>query len=596
MTPFPHHSLRRSYVPYCLAVLLLVSGVSRPASAAGEQDLESTRVTEEFLATGYPVGRPGGRLVTALRAEPKTLNPLLSAHIPSRTVLRRIMSNLIQINRQSQETEPALAKSWTISEDGRRYRLKLRRGVRFSDGQPFDADDVIFTFRVYLDEDVGSTNRDLLMVQGEPIAVRKVASHTVEFEMPAPYAVGERLFDGIAVLPRHILEKRYNEGKLAEVWSVTAPPRDVVGLGPFRLKEYLPGERCVLERNPHYWKVDQAGRRLPYLDEIVFLFVPSDDAQVVRFQAGDTDVIDNLSSESYALLDRQASNRGYQLFDLGPGLTYYFLVFNQNELSPSDEASITVKQRWFRDLAFRRAVSAAIDRAGIERLVFQNKATALWSHVTPGNKRWLHADLGTQQRSVGAARAMLRGAGFAWDENQRLIDSEGELVEFSIVTSSSNSQRVRMATIIQEDLKALGMGVRVVPLEFRALAERITRSYEYEASILALSGGDADPNAQMPVLLSKGSLHFWRLGQSEPATPWEAEIDRLMEVQVSEMDYGKRKRIFDMVQELMAENLPLIFLASPHVLVGAKENLGNFQPAILDHPTLWNADELFLRN
>ena len=152
-----------------------------------------------------------------------------------------------------------------------------------------------------------------------------------------------------------------------------------------------------------------------------------------------------------------------------------------------------------------------------------------------------------------------------------------------------------MATIIQDDLKELGIAANVVPLDFRSLVDRVFQSHDYEAAVLALGSGDVDPNPQMNVWLSNGSSHLWHLGETQPATPWEAEIDRLMNEQLTTLDVKKRKQLYDRMQEIVARELPLICLVSPHILVGAKTRIGNFQPAILDHYTLWNADELFLR-
>src|SRR5262249_38294592 len=195
---------------------------------------------------------------------------------------------------------------------GRTFTLTLRKGIRFSDGHPFDADDVIFSFTVYLDEAVNSPQRDLLIIDGKPPVVTKLDQYTVRFTLPRPYAAAERLFDGFAIVPRHILEKPYREGKFAQTWTLNAPPAQVVGLGPFRVKQYLPGQRIELERNPYYWKTDQGNHRLPYLDELVFLFVGSEDAQVIRFEAGATHPITRLSNENHALLHKKQSRTGLQ--------------------------------------------------------------------------------------------------------------------------------------------------------------------------------------------------------------------------------------------------------------------------------------------
>src|SRR5580698_6777676 len=256
---------------------------------------------DRMIADGV-TGHAGGRLVVALRSEPKTLNPALALDEPSRDVIRCLTADLIHINRGSLKTEPALAKSWSVSRDGRQYTLQLRHGVRFSDGEPFSADDVTFSFQVYLDDKVDSSQRDLLLVGGKPITVVKVNDFAVRFELAQPYAAAERLFDSIAILPRHLLQSGYRAGGLSQAWSLSLAPREFAGLGPFRLKEYVAGQRLVLERNPYYWKADRAGNQLPYLNEVVFLFVPSEDAQVIRFQSGDTDVLSRFSAENFAVL------------------------------------------------------------------------------------------------------------------------------------------------------------------------------------------------------------------------------------------------------------------------------------------------------
>src|SRR2546422_163508 len=496
-----------------LAALLAAAALwANPVSL--QKPVEKPR--EELLLNNAEIGRYGGQLVVSLRSEPKTLNPVTMTDNPSKEVIWRMMADLVHINRFTQQTEPALAKSWKVSPDGLRYTLKLRRGLRFSDGHPLEADDVLFSFRLYLDEKVHAPQRDLLIVGGKPIVVGKLDSETLVFELAQPYGVGDRLFDGFAILPRHLLQKAYSEGTLAQAWSLTTPPEQIAGLGPFRLKQYVPGQRLVLERNPYYWKADRKGNRLPYLDELVFLIVPSEDAQVIRFQAGDTDVISRLNAENYAVLERQQQARGYTMSDIGP-------------------------------------------------------------------------------RSLDRARELLRAAGFSWKADGTLMDAGGEVVEFSIVSSASNAERTRMATIIQDDLKQLGMSVHVVPLEFRALLARILDSRDYEACVLGLASGDGDPNGDMNVWLSSGPQHLWNPGQAQPATPWEAEIDRLMQAQLTARKYSERKRLYDRVQQIVAENQPMIFLVSPHLLVGAKNGLGNFRPAVLDHYTLWNVEELFWR-
>lgn len=565
------------------------------ASTANAETSNGSNSSEEFDQLPSVTGRYGGRLVVGERAEPKTLNPVIATDAISREVIGRINADLIEINRNSQQTEPALAKAWKVSPNGRTFTLELRKGIRFSDGHPFDADDVAFSFQVYLDEAVASPQRDLLIIDGKPPIITKLSQYTVQFVLPKPYAAAERLFDGFAILPKHLLEQPYRQGHFNQVWSLNTPPAEIAGLGPFRVKQYLAGQRIILERNPYYWKTDRDNHRLPYLNELAFLFVGSEDAQLMRFETGETDIISRLSSENYSLLDRDAPRLGLQLADLGPSLEYNFLLFNLNDLSSKKLDTIARKQAWFRNLKFRQAISAAIDRDSIVQLVYGNRGVALWGNVGPGNRLWMDPAIPHPARSLEMARQLLKSAGFSWSKSDQLLDPLGTPVEFTIVASSSNAQRIKMATLVQDDLAHLGMQVNVVPLEFRAMLSRVFDSFDYEAAILGLGGGDADPNPEMNVWLSSGSSHLWNLGESSPATPWEAEIDKLMEQQMVTLTYSKRKQLYDRVQELVAENLPFIFLATSDVLVAGKNDIGNFHPALLDPYVLWNVEQLYLR-
>jgi peptide/nickel transport system substrate-binding protein len=566
---------------WCVTALLpYLSG----AQAAAQEDL---------LHTTSEPGIRGGKLVIAQRSEPRTFNPVVAVDQNSYGVNARLQADLIHINRATQKTESALAKSWSVSKDGTQFTLKLRRGLRFSDGHPFDADDVLFSFKVYLDEQVHSSQRDLLIISGKTTRVEKLDAYTVRFTFPSPYAPAERVFDGLAILPRHLLEKDYQDGKIGQDWTLNTPPAQIAGLGAFRLKQVVPGDRIVLERNPYYWKIDAKGQRLPYLDELTFVVVPTQDAQVIRFQAGDSQIISGLSADNYAALEAEQKTRHFKLYDAGPGLEYNFLMFNLNDDTEGRLPEVSRKQKWFRDTRFRQAVSAAIDRAGIVRLVYRNRGAALATHVSPGNKAWFNSSIPVPVRSLPHARELLKAAGFSWKGDNSLVDSSGQPVEFTILVSSSNTQRGQMATLIQDDLKAIGIAAHLVPLEVRSANDRVLNSHDYDAIVMGLVSGDADPTPDMNILMSNGQTHLWHLGEKVAATPWEAELDQLMQKQLVTLNYQQRKKIYDRVQEILAQQLPMVYLATPNILVGAQENLGNFHPAIIEQYTFWNAEELF---
>jgi peptide/nickel transport system substrate-binding protein len=579
-----------------LAILLTVLGCGPQGQTAPETPpsvATGNGGEVDFLVTNSEVGVHGGRLVVDLRAEPTSWNPLV-VDGPSRTLMGLLVADLVHVDRASQETVPALASGWTASDDGRHYELELRRGVRFSDGHPLEVDDVLFTFRVHLDEEVDSPQRDLLVVGGEPITVTKIDDRRIAVHLAAPYPVGVQLFDSIGILPQHLLEPAYLAGELASTWGLDSAPREIVGLGPYRLSHYVPGDRVELERNPHYWKADSADQRLPYLDRVIFRFATDENTQALRFQNGDTDLISGLSASGYDLLAKEQDRRGYRLHDLGPDLRFEALFFN---LKPPSVATsrLEERQRWFQDKTFRHAVSLAIDRESLARLVYRERATPISGIVSPSNRLWLNKDILPPRHDLEGARALLEEAGYHWRKDGTLLDEGGTAVSFHLVTNASNRQRTQMMAIVQEDLARLGIEVEAIALEFGALMDRITKTSDYEACLLGMQNG-IDPNILMNLALSGGGYHFWHMGQEEPATEWEAEIDRLMAAQLIELDTERRKALFDRVQAIFAEELPLIFLVSPNILVGSKENLGNFRPAVLGHSTLWNIEELFWRN
>ncbi|MGC2696607.1 MAG: ABC transporter substrate-binding protein [Candidatus Angelobacter sp.] len=573
------------FILWCVAVL--------PSLAAAQPG-----APEDLLRTTSEPGTRGGNLVIAQRSEPRSFNPATAAAANdqnSQGVNARLMGDLIHINRATQKTEPALAKSWTISKDGTQMTVKLRHGLLFSDGAPFDADDVLFSFKVYLDEQVHSPQRDLLIISGHAVKVEKLDAYTVRFTFSAPYSAAERVFDGLAILPRHLLEKDYLAGKINQDWTLTTPPEKMAGLGAFRVKQVVPGDRVVLERNPYYWKVDAKGQRLPYLDELTFMVVPTQDAQVIRFQAGDSQIISGLSADNFNALEPEQKSRHFKLYDAGPGLEYNFLMFNLNDDVEGRFPEVARRQKWFRDVRFRQAVSAAVDRAAILRLVHHNRGVALATHVSPGNKQWFDAAIPAPVRSLPKARELLKAAGFSWKADGALVDSSGQPVEFTIVVSSSSTLRGQIATLLQDDLKQIGIAAHVVPMESRSATDRVLNTHDYEAIVMGLVSGDADPTPDMNILMSDGQTHLWHLGEKTPATPWEAELDQLMQKQLVTMNYAQRKKIYDRVQEVLAQQLPMVYLTSPNILVGAQENLGNFRPAIIEQYTFWNADELFWR-
>ncbi len=537
-------------------------------------------------------GLPGGKLNCSLRAEPKTLNPVFAMDVSSRAVTSVMNADLLHINRKTDVVEAGLARSWEVSRGGQTYTLHLRRGVRFSDGAPFTADDVLFSFRVYLNPDLNAPQRDLLIIDGKPLQVTKVDSLTVRFDLPRPYAAAARLFDGLAMLPSHLLEPLEKSGKLKDAWSIATPPAQLAGLGPFRLKSYRPGQAVILERNAYFWKQDPAGHALPYLDEVDFAFLANQDAESVRFAAGQLDLLARLSADSYAVLEKQAPQQHFQMMDGGPGLEFDFLLFNLNSDVAGRLPEAAAAQKWFSQSVFRRALSLAVNRDVLVNLVFQNHAAPLATPVTPASQTWLNPLAHPDKQDLPQARALLTSAGFQ-SRDGALFDSAGNRVKFTILAPSSNRQRSEIASLLRRDFAELGIDAQVVSLEFRSLLQRVTQNHDYDTAVMGLSAGDTEPNGNLSLWLSDGSLHLWNLGQKHPATQWESEIDDAMHRQMYMTNMAERRKTYFRVQQIYREQMPFLSLASPHMLGAAQAGLlgvlsSALDPAMLDNVAVFS--------
>jgi peptide/nickel transport system substrate-binding protein len=545
---------------------------------------------------GQPAAKYGGRIVMSKSAGPRTFNRLLSFDEQTSAITDCLMGHLVRINRQTQQPEPELARSWKVSPDGKTITFALRRDLKFSDGRAFTADDVFFTFQVINDPKIASSVADQFNFDGARVQAQKQDDFTVAFTFPAPVAGAIRFFDGIPMLPRHILEPIYREGKFDQAWTLSTPPERIAGLGPFKLKSYVAGQRVVLGRNEHYWETDVAGRRLPYLDELIFTLDPDRNTQLLKFQNGETDLLGPVNAEdapALAALERQGR---LKVFNLGPGMIREIFWFNLNDgKSQAGQPLVDpIKLRWFREVKFRQAVSHAIDRDAIVKLAFAGKASPQWAFLSAGDKLWFNPAVRKYPRDLVRAKSLLADAGFRYLPDRKvLLDSQNRPVAFTLMTNAGNAIRQKISALIQEDLAQIGIKVTIAPIESRAMLSRINDSFNYEAGLLAIVSGDSDPSSHTNILSSHGPNHWWHPRQTRPATAWEARLDELVKRQRATLNPAARKKLFDEAQAIMAEQQPFLFLASRHLLVAAKTDIGNFKPALLPDFVLWNCEELY---
>jgi peptide/nickel transport system substrate-binding protein len=520
------------------------------------------------LAPRPAFSQNGGELRFCLRSEPKTFDPALVDDDASVSIRYLTGGVLVRSNRRSQELEPELAESWTVSKDGKQITFKLRHGITFSDGSPFSSEDVAFTMHRLMDPALHSTTGDAFRSGTGAVSTKIIAPDQISIIFPTPVAGLERLFDQVAIMSAH------------------SPKKETAVLGPFMVAEYKAGSSVLLRRNPNYWKKDSQGRRLPYLDSIRLDIQPNRDVEMLRFKRGELDLINSIDSDYF---DRLAASSPQLVHDAGPSLDYEFLWFNQVASAPIPE----YKRAWFRSVNFRRAISQTINRDDLSRVVFNGHAQPAVGPVSPANKFWFNSKLKPATYRPDTALQSLQADGFHL-QNGALFDKAGHAIEFSIVTSAGSKPRERMAVMIQEDLGKLGIKVNVVTLDFPSLIERISQKFNYEAAILGFRNVELDPNSQMTIWLSSGDNHAWNPQQKSPETAWEAEIDRLMRAQASTADPQKRKESFDRVQEIVAEQAPFIYLINQNALSAVSSAVAGANPGILHPQTFWNAERLTL--
>jgi len=516
------------------------------------------------------VAQSGGELRFCLRSEPKTLNPLLAADDASETIRYMTGGVLVRVNRLTQNLEPELATSWKLTNAGKTIAFQLRDGLRFSDGTPFSADDVAYTMQQLMDPALHSPTGDAFRSAEGKVGTEVLPKNRVRITFPAPIAGLDRLFDQVAIV------------------SAKSPQKEMAVLGPYYVAENKAGSYLILKRNPNYWEKDSSGRPLPYIESVRLDIQQNRDIEMLRLTRGEIHFINSLDAEYF---DKVVSQDPSMAHDAGASLDSEQMWFNQVASSPLP----SYKKAWFTSTNFRRAISEAINRDDIARIVFHGHARPAVGFVSPANKFWFNAKLQTHPFDQKSALQRLAQDGFRLQSGV-LRDHEGHAVEFSIITNAGNKYRERMATMIQQDLSGVGIKLNVVTLDFPSLIERITRTFDYEACLLGLVNDELDPNAQMTVWLSSADSHQWNPSQKTPATAWEAEIDKLMRAQASTLDPRKRKEDFDKVQEIAWQQEPFIYLVNKNALSAVSPAVHNAHPVVLRPQVYWNIDQLSLNS
>lgn len=513
-------------------------------------------------------------LVLSTSSDPKSFNPIIAKETSTTTITQFIFEGLTSIDGLTLEVKPALAKRWEVDRTGRVWKFFLRDDVKWNDGYDFTADDVVFTYeQLIYNLSIPTSSRDVLNVDGKPFKVRKIDRYTVEFILPEKFAPFLQLMTQ-EILPAHKIKPALENKIFTSWWGVNENPENIVGTGPFKIKEYRPGEWIVLEKNPYYWKKDRNGNRLPYLQKIVFLIIADVNMALLKFRTGEIDVI-SIRGQDYPLLAPLQKEKNFTIYKLGPSLDSEFLAFNQSIKSSLPE----YKKEWFQNKNFRQAVAYAIDKENIIKNVYGGFALPQDGPMNVSCGFFYNPDVKKYPYNIKKAEEILKKEGF-YRKDGILCDRYNNPVEFTIITNSNNFERIQIASIIQDDLKKLGMKVNLLPLEFNTLVSKISIANDWEAVIIGLTGG-IEPHGGKNVWHTKGQLHLWNLNPPETGiTQWEKEVNSIFEKGAKELNRSVRKSLYDRWQVIVSEEVPLIYTVSPKVMIAVRNRFENLKPSV----------------
>lgn len=554
----------------------------------------------DYLESQAPIGTFGGGLVSSTIGEgPKTFNPFNCKDNISALMSGIMYDGLLSSDPMTGQPTPKLAKSFSISSDGTTYTIKLRHGIKWSDGKPITADDVVFTWNDIIFAGLGDTStRDSIVIDNKLPTVRKIDNYTVEFITPKPFAPFVRMLS-TPIAPKHIFMPAVKKGNtyFDSFLSTNTKPKDFVVSGAFKLKEYVPAQRVVFERNPNYYEINTKQKKLPYLDKLVYLIVGDLNNEVLKFEAKELDVI-SLQGSKVARYKSLEPHSDFKLYNLGPdtGTMYLSMNLNNRKDNKGKYYVNTDKQTWFQDLNFRTAVDYAIDRKNMVLNIANGIGAPLFTPESL-NSIYLNKNLKPYDKNLDKSKELLKKSGFFLDKKGKLFDKHGHRVEFDLYTNAGNTEREAIGVMVKQDLEDLGMKVNFKPIEFNSLVNKLVSTYDWDMVIMGLTGSPLEPNGGKNVWLSDGRLHMFNQRNPQEGKakilPWEKELDYLYTQGALATKFEDRKKYYDKYQEIVYKEKPMIYIYSPIRIVALRNKFKNIYPSSLGGIT-HNIEEIYI--
>jgi peptide/nickel transport system substrate-binding protein len=577
---------------WVIAILILLATITVIACNPANLKVQSAQVPQ---------------LVTSILSDPKTFNYALNSESPN--IFGLTYEGLTNENPLTGEIEPGLAESWQISDDKLKIVFTLRENLKWSDGYPLTVDDVIFTYqKIYLNEEIPTNVRDTLKIgeKRQYPSVRKVDSRRVEFTVPEPFAPFLRSATAYGILPEHALkesvEKKDKEGKplFLSKWNIDTPPEEIIVNGPYKLERYDTSERIVFRRNPYYWRKDIQGNSQPYIERIVWQIVESTDTSVIQFRSGSLDSL-AVTPEYFSLLKVQEKQGNFKIFNGGANPSTFFMFFNLNKGRRDGKALVDpVKSRWFNTVEFRQAIAYALDRQTMINNTYRGLGTLQNSPVFAKSPYYLSPENGLRIYNYDPPKSkqLLLKAGFKYNEQGELFDANNNRVRFTLITNSGNKIREAIGAQIKQDLSKIGIQVDFTPIAWSTYLDKLDNSYDWDTGLISF-GASLEPHDTANLWTSDGGSHMFNQKpqpgqkpvQGREVNPWEAEIDELFIQGARELDEVKRKEIYGKFQQIIQENVPLIYLVNPYSLAAVRNKFEGIKFTALGG-AFWNIHEI----
>lgn len=533
----------------------------------------------------FRTGSVGGEYVTAINNDPRTFNTLTARDADSRDIIEVLTDFLADYDPYEREFKPNLA-SFEVEVDQANDRLRviytLRDDIYWTtpgsdetEWVQVTAADVVFWY----DEIEGNRELQLPAYPGqfvdmpdgseERVTIEPIGEFSFAFNFPRIVS-NPVLSSNMTIGPRHIFEPALRENGVEGVLNILSVDTDVTtipSLGAYHIVEYSPGVRVVLERNPNYWKTDDAGTTLPYIERVIYRVVPDTNTEFLLFQQGTKDAHSVRPEDLEPLL--AVEDPDFTVYNGGESLGSAFFVFNQNpaNLDP-------VKLAWFTRREFRQAMSSLLNRPRIAAQVYRGLATPAHHFFARANP-YFDPDIRLEYTyNPERAVELLASIGITQGEDGLMYDADGNHIEFDIFMGAESNIGIDISNIFADELAEVGITANVRPIDFQNLVERLTSSYDWDAATVAL-GANYWPSGGSNVWQSSGNFHIWHPLQEEPATEWEARVDYLYNEGRFTIDEDEAWEIYNEFQTILLTELPLFYIVYPFSFLAIRDRWQN---------------------